>query len=111
MTAVAKAVLTSLLEDGWIGHCAEIGAYFKERLAWLQQRHTAVKEVRGLGLILGVELDRPGAPVVEACLEKGFLVNCAQERVLRFVPPLIVTKREIDLLVDALDEIFGAMAG
>lgn len=109
MTAVAKAVLTSLLEDGWIEHCEAMGVYFKERLAWLQERHSAVKEVRGLGLILGVELDRPGAPVVEACLERGFLVNCAQEKVLRFVPPLIVTEREIDLLVDALDQIFGAM--
>jgi len=109
MTAVAKAVLTSLLEEGWIEHCRDTGAYFKERLEWLRKRHSAVKEVRGLGLILGVELDRPGAPVVDACREKGFLVNCAQEKVLRFVPPLIVTRAEIDLLVEALDQIIGAM--
>ncbi len=109
ITAVAKAVLTSILEDGWIDHCREMGIYFKERLEGLQKRHASIKEVRGLGLILGVELDRPGAPVVDACREKGFLVNCAQEKVLRLVPPLIVGKQEIDLLVEALDEIIGSM--
>ncbi len=66
-----------------------------------------VKDVRGLGLILGVELDRPGAPIVDACTERGFLINCIQDNVLRFIPPLIVEKNEIDLLVEALDEILG----
>ncbi|MBW1772080.1 MAG: acetylornithine transaminase [Deltaproteobacteria bacterium] len=109
ITAVAKAVLTSLLEDGWIDHCKETGIYFRDKLEGLQKKHPAIKEVRGLGLILGVELDRPGAPVVGACLEKGFLVNCAQEKVLRLVPPLIVGKAEIDLFVEALDGIIGSM--
>jgi len=107
VTAVAKAVLKSLLEDGWIDHCLKMGEYFKERLGELRKKHDAIKEVRGLGLILGVELDRPGAPVVDACLEKGFLINCAHENVLRFVPPLIVGKKEVDLLVEALDETLG----
>ena len=103
VTAVSKAVLSSLLNDGWLEHCRNRGSYFMARLEELKKRHACIKEVRGLGLIIGVELDRPGAPVLEACVQKGFLINCAQEKVLRFVPPLVVTKKEIDQLIEALD--------
>ncbi len=109
VTAVAAAVLRSLLEDGWIDHCRETGKHFKQRLESLAEKYAFIKEIRGLGLMLGVELDRPGAPVVEACLEKGFLINCAQEKVLRFVPPLIVSREEVDRFVDALDEVFASL--
>lgn len=109
VTAVAKAVLQSLLEDGWIDHCQRMGEYFRGRLEDLQKKHHIVREVRGLGLILGMELDQPGAPAVSACMEKGFLINCIQEQVLRFLPPLIVSKEEIDLLVEALDGVLGDM--
>ncbi|MBN2123187.1 MAG: acetylornithine transaminase [Deltaproteobacteria bacterium] len=108
VTAVAKAVVETLIEEGWIDHCREVGGYFRAELEELQRRHTCIQEVRGLGLILGIVLDRPGAPVVEACLNRGFLINCAQENVLRLVPPLIVKKEEIDLLVETLGEAMGA---
>ena len=107
VTAVAKAVLKSLLEDGWIDNCREMGEYFKGKLLGLKEKHGCIRDVRGLGLILGAELDRPGAPIVDACTEKGFLINCAQETVLRFLPPLIVGKDEIDPLVETLDGILG----
>jgi acetylornithine aminotransferase len=107
VTAVAKAVLKSILEDGWLDHCCDVGTYFKGRLRELAKKFDFIKEVRGLGLILGLELDRPGAPFVEACMNKGFLINCAQEKVLRFLPPLIVGKEEIDLLVESLDEVLA----
>jgi predicted acetylornithine/succinylornithine family transaminase len=106
LTAVSRAVVSSLLEDGWIAHAEKMGAYFKEKLEGLGRKYDFVKEVRGLGLIIGMELKRPGAPVVEACLKEGFLINCAQEKVLRFIPPLIVQEGEVDQLVDALDRIF-----
>jgi acetylornithine/N-succinyldiaminopimelate aminotransferase len=109
LTAVSKAVLTSLLEDGWISNAEKVGAYFKKRLEDLGKKFDFVKEVRGLGLIVGMELKRPGAPVVEACLKEGFLINCAQEKVLRFVPPLIVQEEEVDRLVEALDRIFKGL--
>jgi acetylornithine/N-succinyldiaminopimelate aminotransferase len=105
VAAVSKAVLTSLLNDGWLDHCRETGEYFRTRLEDLMKSQPCIKGVRGLGLIVGVELDRPGAPVVEACLQRGFLINAAQEKVLRFVPPLIVGTREIDRLIEALDEV------
>ena len=104
VTAVSVAVLKSLLKDGWVDHCREIGGYFLDRLKELQRKHACVKEVRGLGLILGMELDKPGAPILDACTKNGFLINCVQDRVLRFVPPLIVEKREIDPLVECLSK-------
>jgi len=54
-------------------------------------------------------LDRDGAGIVSACMKKGFLINCVQENILRFVPPLIITKNDIDLLINCLDEIFKAI--
>ncbi|RLC31667.1 MAG: acetylornithine transaminase [Deltaproteobacteria bacterium] len=106
VTAVSRAVLKSLLEDGWLDHCRDTGAYMKEKLESLSHKYDFIKEVRGMGLILGMELTRPGAPVVEACMKEGFLINCAHDTVLRFIPPLIVEKEEIDLLTEALDRIF-----
>ena len=105
VTAVAKAVLTSLLKDGWLDHCQKMGQYFKDRLEGLKRRHSIVREVRGLGLMIGVELEQPGAPFVEECFKRGFLINCAQEQVLRFVPPLVVGQDEINALIQVLDEV------
>jgi acetylornithine aminotransferase len=105
VTTVSKAVLKSLLEDGWIDNCRVMGNYFKEKLEKLARKYSFVKEVRGLGLILGMEIDRPGAPIVAACMKEGVLINCAREKVLRFIPPLIVGEEEIDLLVEVLDRV------
>ncbi len=109
VTAVSKAVLESLLNDGWIENARLMGEYFREKLKTLAGKYSFIKDVRGAGLIVGVELDGQAAPVVEACRKEGFLIIAAHETVLRFVPPLIVQKNEIDLLVDALDRIFAGM--
>ena len=103
--AVAGAVLRSLLYDGWIDNSRNMGEHFKQRLLALKDRHAVIKDVRGIGLIIGMELDREGAGVVNECIENGFLINCTHDKVLRFIPPLIVGKKEIDLLVEALDKI------
>lgn len=104
ITAGALALVKSLLNDGWVNHAAEMGDYFKQALLGLQGKYHQIQEVRGLGLIVGLLLDRAGIGIVDACREKGFLINCVQDKVLRFVPPLIVSKKEIDLLVNCLDE-------
>ena len=109
VTAVARDVLASLLNDGWIEHCKKMGYYFKEKLGQLKEKHGIINEIRGLGLIVGLEIDRPGAPIVTECMKEGFLINCAQERVLRFIPPLIITEKEIDLLIKTLDKIFAGL--
>ncbi len=108
VTAAAREVLRTLFEEKIIEHCREIGAYFKGRLEWLKQRHAIIKEVRGYGLLLGLKLASEGAPFVEKCMQEGFLINCIQDSILRFVPPLIITQKEIDSLVECLDGILPA---
>jgi acetylornithine/succinyldiaminopimelate/putrescine aminotransferase len=66
-----------------------------------------VKDVRGKGLLIGMELDFEGKDIVTACLKEGFLINCTVENVLRFMPPLIITEEEIDQLLNALEGIFA----
>jgi len=106
-TAVAKAVVESIIKDGLLDNCTRMGAYLKERFLDLKKKHSVIKDVRGMGLIIGVELETDGAPIVNTCMEKGFLINCVQDRIIRFVPPLMIGREEIDLLVKAFDDILG----
>jgi len=104
--AAAIATLEVLLEEGFVlDNCRRMGDYFVERLKGLQQRHPCVVSVRGQGLLVGMELAIDGKPIVQDCLEEGILINCTMDRVLRFVPPLIILKEEIDLLINRLDGI------
>ncbi|MBU4011561.1 MAG: acetylornithine transaminase [Proteobacteria bacterium] len=105
VTAAALEVLKVLTEEKVIDHCSRIGTYFMERLMWLKTRHASIRDIRGMGLMLGIEIDTEGEPVVNKCLEKGFLVNCIQGNVIRFIPPLIISKQEIDALILCLDDI------
>jgi acetylornithine aminotransferase len=105
VTAAALEVVQTLFRENIIDHCRQIGNYFKSRLLWLKDRHDSVEDVRGMGLLLGMKISREGASVVNACLENGFLINCVQENILRFIPPLIIQKDDIDALVAYLDEI------
>lgn len=104
--SVASATLDVLLEGNFLlDNCMQMGNYLFERLTFLQQRHSCVRDIRGKGLLIGLELSIAGQPIVRDCLERGLLINCTMDRVLRFVPPLIIMKEEIDLLISALDEI------
>jgi acetylornithine/N-succinyldiaminopimelate aminotransferase len=105
VTAAALAVVQTLSRDNIIAHCWQTGNYFKNRLLWLKDRHVSIEDVRGIGLLLGMKINREGASVVNACMEKGFLINCVQENILRFIPPLIIQEKDIDALVNCLDEI------
>ncbi len=106
VTAAALEVLKVLSEENIIDNCDKMGAYFKERLIWLKSRHLSILDVRGIGLLIGMELEKEeGENLVNKCLERGFLVNCIQGRIIRFVPPLIISREEIDELIMCLDEI------
>ncbi len=107
ITAASIQVVKVLLEENLIHHCAKMGAYFKERLSGLKAKHESIVDVRGMGLLLGMKLKIEGDTIVNSCMEKGFLINCIQGNILRFIPPLIVEKEEIDALVVCLDEILG----
>lgn len=110
--SAALATLEVLLEEGFIlDNCRRMGEYFLSRLKTLQQQHPCIQSVRGMGLLIGMELSIDGKPIVQDCLEQGILINCTLDRVLRFVPPLIIMKEEIDLLIDCLDGILKKRGG
>jgi len=105
--AAAIAAMEALLEDNIIIQSVEeLGKYFVDGLEDLRGKYPFIKQVRGKGLLVGLELDFDGREIVAACLREGFLINCTADTVLRFMPPLIITREEIDALVNTLDDIF-----
>ena len=106
--AAAIASVETLLEDNIIIQSVEqLGRYFLQGLEGLKKKYGFVKDVRGMGLLVGMELDFEGKDIVTACLKEGFLINCTMNTVLRFIPPLIISEEEIDQLVASLDTIFS----
>ncbi|TYO94442.1 acetylornithine transaminase [Desulfallas thermosapovorans] len=101
--AAGLAAMWTTLNDGVLENCNRVGAYFKEKLHDLAGQYDLIKEVRGLGLMLGMELTVPGGDIVNRCRERGLLINCANNTVLRFVPPLIITPEDVDRAVEILD--------
>jgi acetylornithine/N-succinyldiaminopimelate aminotransferase len=103
--AAVFATLSTLKSENMADKVVAKGRYFKAQLQKLAAKYPdKVKEVRGEGLLLGMDLKKKGGPVVAACLEKGLIVNCTAETVIRLVPPLIVTEKEIDEAVAVLDQ-------
>lgn len=107
VSSVALRVLQTLEEDDILAAAAEMGDYVMTRMNALKDKHPVIEAVRGKGLLIGVQLSVPGASVVSACMEKGFLVNCIQENVLRLAPPLVISREEVDGLVQCLDDILS----
>ena len=107
---LALKVLEVLERPGFLKHVREVGAYFREQLEKLQRELDLIREVRGEGLILAADLAVPCKSVVRQALEAGFLMNCTQEKVLRFLPPLILERRHVDELIAALRPILATLA-
>ncbi len=105
--AAALAAMQTMLHDNVIENAAEMGEYFKQKLTVLAEKHSMIKDIRGAGLMIGVEIDGEGSEIVNKCREKGLLINCAGSSVLRFLPPLIVQRADIDAAVDILDQAMG----
>lgn len=106
-TRVGCVVIDTLLEGGILQNCQDMGTYLLKGLLDLKERYTFINDVRGKGLMIGAELAFEGKEIVDRCLERGFLINCTTDRVLRFIPPLIVTQDEINRLLSTLDEVFA----
>jgi acetylornithine/N-succinyldiaminopimelate aminotransferase len=104
-TAAGVAALTAILEEKMLVNCQKVGAYFYSKLVRLKEKFPFIQEVRGKGLILGMELKMEGGPIVLEMMKKGILINCTMGNVLRFLPPLIVTGEEVDQVVQALEEV------
>jgi acetylornithine/N-succinyldiaminopimelate aminotransferase len=103
--AAGVAVIEAIEEDKLLKNAAELGQYTKDKLEQLKQKHSLIDSVRGIGLMIGVQLTGPGKAIVDQCLEKGLRINCTNDTVLRFMPPMIVTKSHIDDAIDILDNV------
>ncbi len=102
--AAANVVIDTISQPAFLAHVKEISAYFRGKLDGLAAKYPQlVKEVRGQGLLLGMELTQPGAAAVNDCLAHGVIINCTMGNVLRFVPPLIITESDVDTVIAALD--------
>lgn len=107
--AAVYATLTTIKSEGLVDKVAEKGEYFKNELHKLQEKYPAkVTDVRGCGLMLGMEVAGEGKPIVESCLANNVIVNCTAGNVIRIVPPLIISREEIDIVVAALDKALAA---
>src|SRR6185437_11353875 len=107
--AVALAVISTIERDHLLDHVADVGAYFHEKLRALAQKHSAAVGVRGIGLILALELDSADLAklVVAEMMKRHILINCTDETVLRFLPPYILQKQHVDQAIAALDAILS----
>ena len=97
--ATLKLITPKLLKD-----VTDKSKYFVKKLNELKKKFSCIKEVRSLGLLVGVELDFAGKDIVEFCIAKGLLINCTQGNVLRFLPPFVITKKDIDKAIKILED-------
>jgi len=104
-TAAGVAAVSAILEEGMLENCEKVGEHFLVRLEEMKKKFPFVQTVRGKGLILGMELKMDGGNIVKEMMQRGFLINCTMGNVLRFLPPLIVTKQEVDQLIEALEDV------
>ncbi|MGH9447606.1 MAG: aspartate aminotransferase family protein, partial [Terriglobia bacterium] len=107
---LALKVLEIIERPGFLERVRKTGDYFRRRLEELRQELPVISDVRGEGLMLAAPLTVPGKTVVRQALEAGFLINCTQENVLRFLPPLILEESHVDMLVEALRPILAGLA-
>jgi acetylornithine aminotransferase len=107
MTTAALAAVRTLLEDGLLERSVEMGAYLLAALKTLGSKYPCVTEVRGIGLMIGMGLDIPAGDIVKKGHERGVLLNVTHDTVLRFVPPLVVSRAEIDEMIGILDGILA----
>jgi acetylornithine/N-succinyldiaminopimelate aminotransferase len=107
--AAGKATVEVMTQEGIIDHGAQTGLYLMEKLEQLKRHHSCIKEIRGRGLIIGVELDKEVAGVINGCIGEGILIGSAGTHVLRFLPPLIVEHSDVDRLITTLDRVLEAV--
>ncbi len=110
VASAALEVVKIISNLDFLEKCRQKGEYFRLQLNNLKEKYSFVKDIRGMGLLIGLEIDDAkldGTTIVEKCLEKGFIINAIQGKILRFAPPLIIGEDEIDKLIACLDNIFS----
>ena len=110
VTAAGIATVRTILEEGLLNRAEEMGEYLHGELEALGETYPFVQEVRGIGLMIGMSLSIPGGDIVKKGHERGVLLNVTHDTVLRFVPPLTVSKQEVNQMIEILDSIFKEIA-
>jgi acetylornithine/N-succinyldiaminopimelate aminotransferase len=105
--AACLATMEILIHDGVLDNCMRMGTYFLEKLERLKKKYPVIREVRGKGLIIGMELTEEGGDIVRKCMDRGLLINCTGGKILRFVPPLTIAEADVDICLDILEEVIG----
>ncbi|MFA5388279.1 MAG: aspartate aminotransferase family protein [Candidatus Omnitrophota bacterium] len=103
--SASLAVFEAIEKEGLLSNTVTMGAYLVDRLNGLKKKKGVIKEIRGKGLMIGVELTIPGKEIVEKCFKEGLMINCTHDKVLRVMPGMIVTKKQIDRAMAILDKV------
>jgi len=92
--------------DELLPNIINVGGYFRMRLTELAKKYSFVREIRGFGLMIGVELAIPGKQIVLDAIDEGLLINCTHDTVLRMLPPYILTEQDVDRAMTVLNRVF-----
>ncbi|WP_294467903.1 aspartate aminotransferase family protein [uncultured Anaerofustis sp.] len=106
-STASKYVINKILNEGILDNVKEQGKYLKSKLEGLKEKYPFISDVRGVGLMLGMELDFPVSDIINKALEKGLLLLNSGTNIIRFVPPLIISKEDIDKCIEILDSILS----
>ena len=105
--AAANAAVDEIIEKKLSENAAEVGKYLKNKFLELKSKYDFITDVRGLGLLMGIELNMPGGEIVDEMRKRRVLINCTSGNVLRFAPPLLISKSDVDKMIPLLDEVFS----
>jgi len=105
--AASVAVIEVIEQESLLENANQLGQYTMDKLQQLKQKHSVIDSIRGVGLMIGVQLSSSGADIVDKCLENGLRINCTQGTVLRFMPPMIATKSQVDQAIEILDNVLS----
>lgn len=105
MSAVV-ATINTLIDDGVIKNCEKMGRYLMNGLKTLQEKFSFITDIRGMGLIIGIELSKNGDEILKEFINEGVIINCTKGNVLRLLPPLIIKEEDIDLFLEVSERVF-----
>jgi len=108
--AAAVAVIEAIEEENLLYNAARLGQYTMDKLRQLKEKHPIIDHIRGVGLMIGIQLTSSGVDIVDKCLERGLRINCTCNSILRFMPPMIATRSQIDQAIDILDGVLTEKA-